>query len=216
MVKIIKDPRTWSSQRKPPSVAQIGGASSWGWGGLWWCLLYHHTADKVLEHHHHCHRNHHHPHIITIVTSILSRRSGAGDYMCTASNGVGPLQHATITLSVLCKFVLKTLPPSWYPSSAVFSTKLHFAILDQKTSLVGARVRENTFLDQDRYNWHEALRNFEKWSFIKNCKQLSRFDNWHLAKKWHVTISKIISSQGCTTCGCLVAGLRENGKIMRK
>jgi len=28
-------------------------------------------------------------------------RSGAGDYMCTASNGVGPLQHATITLSVL-------------------------------------------------------------------------------------------------------------------
>ena len=182
MVKIIKDPRTWSSQRKPPSVAQIGGASSWGWGGLWGCLLYHHTADKVLEHHHHCHRNHHHPHIIIMVTSILSRRSGAGDYMCTASNGVGPLQHATITLSVLCKFVLKTLPPSWYPSSAVFSTKLHFAILDQKTSLVGARVRENTFLDQDRYNWHEALRNFEKRSFIKNCKQLSRFDNWHLAK----------------------------------
>ena len=33
-------------------------------------------------------------------------RSAAGDYMCTASNGVGPLQHATITLSVLCKFVL--------------------------------------------------------------------------------------------------------------
>ena len=51
-----------------------------------------------------------------MITSILSRRSGAGDYMCTASNGVGPLQHATITLSVLCKFILKTLPPSWYPN----------------------------------------------------------------------------------------------------
>jgi len=38
-------------------------------------------------------------------------RSGAGDYMCTASNGVGPLQHATITLSVLYPPVVEVEAP---------------------------------------------------------------------------------------------------------
>merc|ERR550517_687175 len=39
------------------------------------------------------------------------KRSGAGDYMCTASNGVGPLQHATITLSVLYPPVVEVEAP---------------------------------------------------------------------------------------------------------
>ena len=43
--------------------------------------------------------------IITAMTMIMTNRSGAGDYMCTASNGVGRLQHATITLSVLCECI---------------------------------------------------------------------------------------------------------------
>ena len=202
MVKIIKDPRTWSSQRKPPSVAQIGGASSWGWGGLWWCLLYHHTADKVLEHHHHSHHNHHHPHIITIVTSILSRRSGAGDYMCTASNGVGPLHHATITLSVLWGFILKTLPPSWYPSFAVFSTKFYFAIWTKRLVWLAPLCVKIHFWTRiaitDMRLW-ETLRNDHLSKIANNCPALTidilqKNDMWQFLKLYHQRVAQLVAA----------------------
>ena len=101
--------------------------------------------------------------IVIIITTILISSSWS-----PAFYHAGPEQGIICALQVM-ELVHFSMPPSpypyfvslssklchhhsWYPSSAVFSTKLHFAILDQKTSLVGARVRENTFLDQDRYN----------------------------------------------------------------
>ena len=40
-----------------------------------------------------------------VVITIVTFRSASGDYICSAVNGVGHPAHATLTLTVLCKWL---------------------------------------------------------------------------------------------------------------
>ena len=104
-------------------------------------------------------------------------RSDSGDYLCTASNGVGHLQHATVSLTVLCKLELmmsrSVIVPLLPDPPGIRAVAQQVQAGGGSPALLACQVEGQP---QPAVDWFRCDQCQEK---VKNCSKL----RWHMRVK---------------------------------